>query len=100
MLKIVNEPIVEMQFDRLEKLCLILFDGWRERRRVLPLAYLLSAWPIISPSRLTDVLRELQLYHSNMLTPDEDRVITQILGIDVRGMEQVVEHPSAWPAVP
>jgi hypothetical protein len=91
--KIVDELIVELPLDRLEKLCFSLFDGWCERRNLIPLVYLLSAWPIVSPSvlatsRLLHALRELQQYHPEMLTPAEYRVVTQVLAIDVRRLEQ------------
>lgn len=98
--KIVDELIVDVQLDRLERLCLSLFDAWCERRNVIPLVYLMSAWPIVSPSvlatsRLLHALRELQQYNPEMLTPDEYRVVTRILAIDVHRVEQDAGHLSS-----
>ncbi|MFK4448098.1 hypothetical protein ABH944_008255 [Caballeronia udeis] len=99
MSKIADELVVDMQFHRLERLCISLFDGWCEGRSVIPLVYLMSAWPIISPtvlatSRLLHALRELQQYHPEMLTPDEHRVVTLILAIDIHGVERDAERLS------
>jgi len=98
--KLADELIVDAQLDRLERLCLSLFDGWCERRNVIPLAYLMSAWPIVSSSvlatsRLLHALRELQQYHPEILTPDEYRVVTQILAIGVDRVDQDAERLSS-----
>jgi hypothetical protein len=93
----VNELIVDLQRDRLEMLCFSLFNGWCERRNVIPLVYLMSAWPItyrseLATSRLLRALRELHQYHPEMLTPGEYRVVTRILAIDVNRVEQDTER--------
>jgi len=59
-----------------DEVCMILFDGWCERRNVTALAYLLRAWPLISDdalliSRLLQSLRELEKYHQDALLENE-----------------------------
>jgi hypothetical protein len=92
MSKIVDELVVDAQIDELERLCLPLFDRWCERKSVLPLAYLMSAWPIISLSRLLHALRALLQYHPQTLTPDEYQVVAQILRMGVHSVEEDAEH--------
>ncbi|WP_206996909.1 hypothetical protein [Trinickia mobilis] len=73
--------------EEMDRLCLYLFDGWCERRRVIPLAYLMHAWPILTTDRLARIrlqsaLQDLQQFHSDSLTQDDHRIIEQVLAIN------------------
>lgn len=64
--------------------CLTLFDEWCERRAVLPLCYLMNAWPIVSVSgsaicRLYAILDELLSNEAAGLLDNERRIINRIL---------------------
>jgi hypothetical protein len=72
--------------DELNELCLALFDGWCERRCVIPLAYLLHGWPLVdatqwSLKRLRDILRDLECWHLNDLSVEESRTIRYLQGL-------------------
>ncbi|WP_207004955.1 hypothetical protein [Trinickia mobilis] len=72
--------------NEIDQLCLRLFDSWCERRSVIPLAYLMHAWPIPAASplatiRLQRTLRGLQQFHDDCLTHDDHHVIEQVLAI-------------------
>jgi hypothetical protein len=59
-----------------DEVCMILFDGWCERRNVTALAYLMHAWPLIDDDlllrrRLLQSLRELEKYHQDALLENE-----------------------------
>jgi hypothetical protein len=71
--------------DELNELCLALFDGWCERRCVIPLAYLLHGWPLVdatqwSFNRLRDNLRDLECWHLSDLTVEDSKTIRNVLG--------------------
>jgi len=73
--------------NEINQLCLRLFDGWCERRCVIPLAYLMHAWPIPTASplariRLQSTLRDLKQSHADSLTQDDHHVVEQLLAID------------------
>lgn len=64
--------------------CLTLFDKWCERRAVLPLCYLLNAWPMTSASgsainRLYALLDELLANECAGLRESERKTINMIL---------------------
>lgn len=70
--------------DELNELCLALFDGWCERRCVIPLAYLLHGWPLVdatqwSFNRLRDNLRDLECWHLNDLSEEDRGTIRYLL---------------------
>lgn len=72
--------------EEIETLCFRLFDGWCERRSIIPLAYLMYAWPILtsdgfSNKRIETTLRELQQFHPDSLTPAEHLDIKRVLAI-------------------
>lgn len=67
---------------------LTLFDGWCEQRSVIPFAYLLHAWPILTAdptarARLLNTLQELQQFHPESLTQDEHQIIEEALDAHV-----------------
>ena len=71
---------------QIEACCLALFDRWCEKRRVVPLAYLMYAWPIPTPTpplirRLSRSLHDLMLSHSDSLDVDECRLIEDAIAI-------------------
>ena len=74
------------QVGEIAERCLHLFDGWCERRSVIPLVYLMHAWPILSAApgaviRLQSTLQDLKRFHADSLTQDDLRIIEQLLGI-------------------
>jgi hypothetical protein len=67
-------------------LCLQLFDRWCEARSVVPLSYLMAAWPIAVPEppsarHLSDVLRSLMSAHSDCLETDERQIAEKLIGV-------------------
>jgi hypothetical protein len=67
----------------IDRLCIRLFDSWCERRSLIPLAYLMHAWPILKAAplamtRLLHTLQELQQFHPDWLNEDDHEVIEQI----------------------
>ena len=73
--------------ENINSLCILLFDSWCERRSVIPLAYLMHAWPILQAAplvmtRLLNTLRELRQFHPDLLSDDEHQVIEQVFAID------------------
>jgi hypothetical protein len=73
--------------ENIDRLCALLFDSWCERRSVIPLAYLMHAWPILKAAplamtRLLNTLRELRQFHPDALSEDEHQVIEQVFAID------------------
>ncbi|ANB75630.1 hypothetical protein P3T22_005001 [Paraburkholderia sp. GAS348] len=70
----------------IEACCLALFDRWCEKRRVVPLAYLMHAWPIPKPTptlmrHLSRSLHDLMLSYSDSLDVDECRLIEDAIAI-------------------
>jgi hypothetical protein len=68
----------------LHALCLYLFDVWCERRNVIPLAYLMHNWPMVSAgagarSRLIKAFRDLQKWHADASLPTEHQMISRVL---------------------
>ncbi|POR51611.1 hypothetical protein B0G62_106145 [Paraburkholderia eburnea] len=65
---------------RIEACCVTLFERWCEGRLVIPLAYLMSVWPLATPSplymrRLSRSLDDLVRAHGEMLGDDDCRLI-------------------------
>ncbi|WP_233845998.1 hypothetical protein [Paraburkholderia sp. HD33-4] len=72
--------------DELNGLCRALFDGWRERRCMIPLAYLLHVWPLVDATqwsfkRLRDNLRDLECWHLNYVSDEDGGRIRYLLGV-------------------
>ncbi|MEC5406541.1 hypothetical protein VOM14_13375 [Paraburkholderia sp. MPAMCS5] len=72
------------QVEELEQLCLQIFARWCEQRKVLPLIYLLYAWPInmrdrLARTRLHATLCELLRFHPDALTWDDQLAIQQFI---------------------
>lgn len=76
---------------QMEACCFLLFERWCEERRVIPLAYLMHAWPLATPSpvyvrRLSRALHDLILLHAESLGIDDCRLIEDAIAI--------AEHPT------
>jgi hypothetical protein len=70
--------------DEINRLCTHLFDIWCERRSVIPLAFLMHAWPILKTATLArthllNTLQELRQLHPDSLTEEDHQVIEQVL---------------------
>ena len=83
MTRIISEPNALEDIDRL---CNLLFDSWCERRSVIPLAYLMHAWPIAGATtlvgtRLQETLHALRQLHSDSLSPNDHQIIRQVCAI-------------------
>jgi hypothetical protein len=66
--------------EEIDQLCLLLFDNWCERRSVIPLSYLMHAWPILkgvplARMRLLNTLQELRQFHPDSLSIEDHQVI-------------------------
>jgi hypothetical protein len=85
--------------ERLDDLCQILFDRWCERRALVPLCYLLIAWPFAWGTaadlhRLSDALGELLRDNKNDLSSYELSVIRRIMSeITCVCIEDVMSTP-------
>lgn len=83
--KIMKADVVETGVEcDLHALCLYLFDVWCERRNVIPLAYLMHSWPMVSATaetrtRLVKAFRDLQKWHADALLPAEHQMISRVL---------------------
>jgi len=69
---------------RIEACCVTLFERWCERRLVIPLAYLMSIWPLATPSsfymrRVSMSLDDLVRSHGEMLGDDDCRLIADVI---------------------
>jgi hypothetical protein len=70
--------------DEIDRLCVHLFDIWCERRSVIPLAFLMHAWPILKTAplartHLLNTLQELRRLHPDSLTEEDHQIIEQVL---------------------
>jgi hypothetical protein len=70
--------------EEITALCMQLFDSFCERRSVLPLAYLMHAWPLTEANEkgfrmLRQSLRDLSLWHAAEIEGVECLLIGQIL---------------------
>jgi len=78
--------------DDINHMCLQLFDGWCERRSVVPLAYLMHVWPLLNSGRLLRgrlqaTLMELQRFHPELLTQTDHLRIRRVLSIEEKGAD-------------
>jgi hypothetical protein len=74
---------------QMEACCSALFERWCEERRVIPLAYLMHAWPLAAPSpvgiwRLSRSLHDLILSHAESLSLDDCRLIEDVIAFAER----------------
>lgn len=72
--------------NEMDQMFLHLFDSWCERRSVIPLAYLMHAWPILTAGslariRLQRTLLDLKQFHADSLTHDDHWLIERVLAI-------------------
>lgn len=72
------------EMEEIDQLCLLLFDAWCEGRSIIPLAYLMYAWPISPPgplaaTRLSNTLQQLQRLHCESLTQRDQQVVRRVL---------------------
>src|SRR5690242_8517483 len=75
--------------EEIDRLCIRLFDNWCERRSVIPLSFLMHAWPILgtaplATTRLLNTLQELQQFHPETLSTEDHQVIELVLAIQSR----------------
>lgn len=82
----------------IDSVCMILFDRWCEKRSVVPLAYLMYTWPIVSPTlplieRLSSTLRDLVNYHFDTLDVEDHQMISNVIR-----MAEHVSPPAATPS--
>lgn len=77
----ISEPNVPPDVaERIEACCTTLFERWCAGRLVIPLAYLMSVWPLPTPlpvhlRRLARSLDHLVRVHGEMLGDDDYRLI-------------------------
>jgi hypothetical protein len=67
-----------------EACCIVLFERWCENRRVLPLAFLMHAWPMARPTvplvrRLSISLHDLLVTHTDSLDRSDRKLINHAL---------------------
>jgi hypothetical protein len=77
----------------MDRLCLVLFDSWCECRSVIPLAYLMYAWPILvgdlyAVTRLLSAMQELRQFHPEALLPDDHDVMERLQTIHDRAVNR------------
>lgn len=70
--------------EEIDQLCLLLFDAWCERKSIIPLAYLMNAWPIsssapLAATRLSNALQQLERLHCESLTQRDQQVVRRVL---------------------
>ncbi len=68
----------------IDDLCNELFDRWCESRSLVPLSYLLYAWPIVAVTplkaeRLIDALRDLTQFHRESLGVHDLKTISEVM---------------------
>lgn len=73
----------ENSIERIDALCMRLFDTWCDTRSVKPLAYLLKTWPLCNSEpatirKLSDVLRNLRNHHSTALTVEMTDILLEL----------------------
>jgi hypothetical protein len=86
-----RENVVE----RVDSLCLRLFDTWCETRNVTPLAYLLHCWPLTdsAPDALRQVretMRYLQRHHADQFDAYGFHALCEMADL----IDELVEHPA------
>jgi hypothetical protein len=83
-----TETVSELDMrEEIDRLCIQLFDNWCERRSVVPLAYLMHAWPVLKAAlrartNLLNTLRELRQFHPDLLSESDHQIIEQVFAIE------------------
>lgn len=72
-------------FHEINQVCTTLFDIWCQRRNVIALCYLMSAWPVLEDHpvlmhRVLTSLGDLRTYHIDSLIDGEAEMIDRLLG--------------------
>lgn len=80
----------------IDELCMILFNRWCERKSVTPLAYLMHSWPMPSRAshvirRLSETLKELEMFHAESLTFEERRLLAKLRDLTTRTLLRTPE---------
>jgi hypothetical protein len=86
-----RENVVE----RVDSLCLRLFDTWCETRNVTPLAYLLYCWPLTDSApdtlrRVGETMRYLRRHHADRLDAYGFHALCEMADL----IDELVEHPA------
>jgi len=77
-------PLTVQLEEHVDAVCTQLFELFCERRRIVPMAYLMHGWPLPQHTvswvaRLVDVLDELMQGHCAQLEGDERTLISVLL---------------------
>lgn len=69
-----------------EHMCGALFERWCDRRSVIPLAYLMQNWPIVTPTplgfrRLSSAMRQLADSGLDSLDGDDRRMLCAVAAL-------------------
>jgi hypothetical protein len=75
--------------EQIETHCRALFERWCETRHVVPLAYLMHAWPMAAPvprlaGRLAQSLQTLMHLHADALDVEDCRLVEEAISIAER----------------
>ena len=75
----------ENTVERIDELCIRLFELWCEERKLVPLAYLLHCWPLtghdtVAVKRLADAMSDLCQFQTAKLSTRESTLIREIIG--------------------
>ena len=75
----------EKTVERIDELCVRLFELWCEERKLVPLAYLLHCWPLTGHDagaikRLADAMSDLSRFQPGKLSTRESIVVSEVIG--------------------
>ena len=75
----------ENTVERIDELCIRLFELWCEERKLVPLAYLLHCWPLTGHDagaikRLADAMSDLSRFQPGKLSTRESIVVREVIG--------------------
>lgn len=81
--------------ERVNSLCLRLFDAWCDTRSVTALAYLMHCWPMIDSTpgalrRLGETMRDLQRYHGDQLDDEAFQALCEMAAL----IDELVGRPA------
>jgi hypothetical protein len=76
---------------QVDDLCVALFEHWCERRELIPLVYLLHAWPFLPTTphavgALSAALRDLLVFHDETIDDRGRQLIDDIQTFECDGM--------------
>ncbi|WP_242684289.1 hypothetical protein [Paraburkholderia hospita] len=88
-------PSGENVVERVDSLCLQLFDTWCETSNVTPLAYLLHCWPLTDNApdalrRVGETMRYLRRHHADQLDAHGLHALCEMADL----IDELVEHPA------